>query len=533
MTDTEAQVGRFMALFSGREGHMGTFKAKGTDGRKTLGEAKMLERSAVKSDFKAHLFEPGLSIGQVPIRDDNSCLFGAIDYDVYDDNYADLLDNIHRKNLSLIPCTTKSGGLHLYVFFSEPVPAILVRDLLKKYSSILGIANVIDRRGKTVEVEIFPKQNTINEYSKGSFINLPYHNGERLALDPQGNSIDLDLFLDIAESKKMSKSQVLKEVEPSDKESRVGGTWFGSAACLLPMLQRNGNQIPSGSRNDGLMAIVTFFRKKYNDHDERDAIVQELALQVNQEYCDPPLDEEEVISLVKSNITKEYNYKCNDTPIQEHCNRTECRKRAFGIGHDDKDETWDFEGLTCVLGEPPSILWTINGQEIEFDLEDLVEGNRKRVGQKIFREGRMLLPKKYTYAEINDLFTAQWKDRKEISIGLDGTPKGVLYCHLNSFVRNSSRDFKNRDEMFSCVREGFVAIKDEKIFFKMDALMAYLDAMNFRDYNKTKILGILKKELSAKAAEGKTHGIGVRCWTINKSSLDETILSINPEEVDL
>lgn len=533
MSDKEAQVGRFMALFSGREGVMGTFIAKGTDGKKSIGEAKMLERSAIASDYEAHLFDSKCSIGQVPIRDDNTCVFGAIDYDVYDENYAGLLNDIHRNNLSLVPCITKSGGLHLYVFFSEPVPAILVRDLLKKYSSILGVASIITRQGTVSDVEIFPKQNTVTEYTKGSFINLPYHNGTRLALDAQGNTLDLDLFLDIAESKKISRKDVEIFLEPAQGENDPGGTWHGIAACIFPMLKMNDGKIPSGARNDGLMAFATFFRKKYKDHEERDAVVLEYTLKANDQFCSPPLDPDEVKTLVNSNLAKEYNYKCQDLPLQPHCNSTECRKRKFGVGCDEHEETWDFEGLTCVLGEPPTILWTINGREIEFEFEDLVEGNRKRIAHKIFREAKMLTPKKYTYQEISALFSKQWNDRKEVSIGLDGTPKGILFSHLNRYVENNNTEYNNRDEMFSHVRKGSVVIKNRKIYFKMDSFIAYLDSMNFRDYNKTKILGVLKKELKAKPTQGKIYDLSIRCWTIDKDELDRVMLSMGPQEISL
>ena len=92
-------------------------------------------------------------------------------------------------NLPLIPCSTKSGGVHLFLFTKEPVQAKLVRDKLQEWAGELGYANC----------EIFPKQIEIqaDRGDTGNFLNLPYHKGDeslRHGFSDDGAAVNLDGF---------------------------------------------------------------------------------------------------------------------------------------------------------------------------------------------------------------------------------------------------------------------------------------------------------------------------------------------------
>ncbi len=70
----------------------------------------------------------------------------------------------------MIPIESKSGGLHVYVFTKEKVPASLIREFLSNLLFLFGLPS---------KTEIFPKQTTLGknqngERTSGSFINLPY-----------------------------------------------------------------------------------------------------------------------------------------------------------------------------------------------------------------------------------------------------------------------------------------------------------------------------------------------------------------------
>jgi len=63
------------------------------------------------------------SLGSIPIRDDSTCSWGCIDIDTYPLDYTKVISNIRKNNLPFVPCRSKSGGAHLFLFTEEPIAA--------------------------------------------------------------------------------------------------------------------------------------------------------------------------------------------------------------------------------------------------------------------------------------------------------------------------------------------------------------------------------------------------------------------------
>ena len=108
-----------------------------------------------------------------PIRkSDSKCIWAAIDIDgeVYnnDDIKIDLLKKVQELKLPLVPCFSKSKGLHLYIFFSEWTDAELVIDILHTYLHKLGLPQ---------DTECFPKQAKLKPTDTGNGIMLPFMKG--------------------------------------------------------------------------------------------------------------------------------------------------------------------------------------------------------------------------------------------------------------------------------------------------------------------------------------------------------------------
>ena len=158
-------VDQFSEIFAGNTHGYGLYND---------GEHKFVKAPVTKELYAKHL-NGELSLGIVPIRADGKCKFGALDIDDHkkglkkDFDYKKLLEKIKFLKLPLVVCRSKSGGAHCYLFLTEWVSAATVRQTLKKMSYALGY-----ERGT---VEIFPKQSRLNSGESGSFINLPYHNG--------------------------------------------------------------------------------------------------------------------------------------------------------------------------------------------------------------------------------------------------------------------------------------------------------------------------------------------------------------------
>ena len=141
------------------------------------------ERWGVKKEFSLDLdkciqghLDGSLNKGVVlpPIRkDDNCCIWGAIDVDgeVYNNDQIkiELLKKVKELKLPLVPCYSKSKGLHLYIFFNEWTAAKTVRDILYTFLYKLGLPE---------DTECFPKQIELSEDETGNGIMLPYMNGK-------------------------------------------------------------------------------------------------------------------------------------------------------------------------------------------------------------------------------------------------------------------------------------------------------------------------------------------------------------------
>jgi hypothetical protein len=61
------------------------------------------------------------------------CRWGSIDYDVYDADLMKLIKKVHDLKLPLVPCRSKSGGLHLFCFTKDFVPAATMQNVLRTW----------------------------------------------------------------------------------------------------------------------------------------------------------------------------------------------------------------------------------------------------------------------------------------------------------------------------------------------------------------------------------------------------------------
>ena len=160
-----------------------------------------------------------------PIHEATNVLsFGSIDVDVYNKRslLIRIVTQIYKEKLPLVPCYSKSGGLHLYIYSKELISAKVIRSVLSYYNKYLNIN----------AKEIFPKQSELKwiekkkKYEVGNGILLPYkscfiesintrfitdtkmeHNRSLILVTPQNALVKPDMtrgsvfeYLDYAES---------------------------------------------------------------------------------------------------------------------------------------------------------------------------------------------------------------------------------------------------------------------------------------------------------------------------------------------
>lgn len=207
--ETAAAFARFERLFSGSDLGRGGYDPTRTeirDGKVEIKDtAKTIKGAATTYHFAQHLLGT-TALGVIPIRNDSTVSFAAIDIDVYDLDVVELLKVLKQEKVPLVVCRSKSGGAHLYAFFSEPVAAANARELLKGWAARIGHLNA----------EVFPKQSELKAGELGNWINLPYFDHEqvdRYAPRENGMALSLGEFCDLAENVTISTEDLRRHLD--------------------------------------------------------------------------------------------------------------------------------------------------------------------------------------------------------------------------------------------------------------------------------------------------------------------------------
>src|ERR1700735_1908853 len=130
-----------MALFAGFTSAHGTHGEPVQDGLKWAIKptARTVREPVTKQLWERHL-KGEISLGIIPIRENGTCSWGSIDVDQYGEDFLKLIDRSERGGFPLVPCRSKSGGLHLFMFLTEPAPAAVVQSALRDMAAKLGLA---------------------------------------------------------------------------------------------------------------------------------------------------------------------------------------------------------------------------------------------------------------------------------------------------------------------------------------------------------------------------------------------------------
>ena len=144
---------KLQKIFNGLTRAHGVFyKGETKESGKVGGKAYIIKEEVTDKHWQDHIAGVDPSLGIIPIRDDSNCIWSCIDVDDYTIDVRKTIQAYNKLNLPIIPCRSKSGGFHLFLFYSEPVPAKSAIKKLTEIASVLGFA----------DCEIFPKQEFIN-----------------------------------------------------------------------------------------------------------------------------------------------------------------------------------------------------------------------------------------------------------------------------------------------------------------------------------------------------------------------------------
>lgn len=289
-------------------------------------------------------------VGVCPVNTEGKVHFAVLDIDCYDKRLEKMLYFIKEYSLPLVPFRSKSGGLHVYLFFTKSVSA---RNAIEVLRSIVSTFSLNDIYGKG-KVEIFPKQETVKENGFGSCVTLPYFNSDNpytYMLDLEGSKIDFKDALVLIPKRFTTLENV--------KEALENLPYSDAPPCIQSLLISGLIGSDDSGRNNFLFSFAIYAKKKYGTGFET------YVHEVNDGFsC--PLEDSVVDQICSSVSNNEYYYRCKEVPCSDFCNKVLCKRKEYGIGKDKGHFTGiEYGELRRYLTAEPYYEWDLrlHGQE--------------------------------------------------------------------------------------------------------------------------------------------------------------------------
>lgn len=489
---------RMMALFAGSERAHGTHGEPVSKGLKAeiTTTAKTVPWPATLALWEQHIAGKK-PLGIIPIRADGTCAWGSIDIDRYDINRLQLVEVLERIKLPLVPCVSKSGGMHLFLFLAEPAPAGEVQAALRDAAEKVGMEGC----------EIFPKQTNLDAGGVGNWMVMPYFGstyGGKLknqhGLKKTGAEMTIGEFVKFADGKRTTLDKFVKQI---GKRKTPPST---ADPDMPPCLERLAKEGVSSTRNNALLHYGIFAKLKFGE-----GWKQEVR-NYNNAVMRPPLDSSEVEVTIKSLAKRDYGYTCKNEPMLSVCDRAACLLRRFGVSaapgvHIDEME---ISGT-----EPKEYHVKIDGMEMAVTMREL-NNFRFFNGECIEQLGRSFVPPKE--AEWNVMVGEALKKAKPREVPPEAEAGAEFREYLNAFCNNSAR--ANRIEDLPRGRPWY---DDDtgRHYFRIEAFQKYLKTQDPRGSDtRRRIIKRLTKLGGGPHSFTPTGGKTFRCWFVPEKMLE-------------
>jgi hypothetical protein len=496
MLPDEPFIKAFAARFRGRVSAYGRYY-DGPDKK-----VKTLSEPLPPAAWADHLDGKGPYLGVIPIREDNTASFGAIDVDDDGVDHHELEAQIVGMRLPLVVCRSKSGGAHLYLFTTESVPAATIIEALKKFRQTLGR----QKNANGMPVEIFPKQARLTPGQTGNWINLPYYNHEntnRYAVTG-GRQLDLIEFLTHAKERSVSPRKLLEHVDAS-----MGP--FGDGPSCLQTLHLQG--FPAGGRNSGLLNVGIYFKIK-DEHNW-----EEHLREYNSEI-EEPLDENELGQIIRNLTNHDYCFTCKNHPIEAVCQKKQCKTQTYGIGYFAKQQRLaslpTLEKLVKVNTDPPRYRVNINGVEVPCSLEE-IQAPLKFKNLVFSKLNKVMTPPKQH--EWDELLQELVDKMTEEDAPEEAGGPGLLVLYLQDFLQS-----RRKSDSVDDVLLGRAAIDDAdgRVYFTATAFQDFLQRRNFRRYDIHEVYNLLKDRTGLQFGNRTLKGSVLSLWSVPEPKDDQS-----------
>jgi len=500
---TITQVARFKALFRGREDAYGQYTV-GKDGASKK-SVSTLTGVAPDEAWIRHLEGRNPGMGIVPVTQGGNCYWGAIDYDDKSDPF-EIAGRVAEKELPLIVCRSKSGGVHLYVFLIDPVTAEVMMRKLKSWANVLGIGrNTEGKKGKGYTTEIFPKQ---VDASTGNWINLPYFGqgkkNLRWGVVHNKREDSLEAWLNYVDAKRVS------AVRFSNWSEQDPSAIFKDGPPCLEHFHSEGVQ--EGRRNIILFNMGLFFKQSQPEG------WSEALLEYNRKYVSPPLSDEELEITIKQIQDGTYWYQCDQTPLCDACQHSECTKRTWGIDSFKTGIPAGLGQLTYLAAEPARWIVRLDGRDVTVNTEKLLNASGFRIAV-VEQLGTYFPPVKQMAWD--RFIRKAMETKKTITPPREAGVFGRFLTLLGQFVEQRRAATSDSD-----LRRGKPVEKTEDgstyVVFTLDGLRIFLERNRFYDYKDTDLYSKLKT-LDAVSRRIRVDEMQMRVWWVPFSNLAEFV----------
>lgn len=425
-------------------------------------------------------------IGIVPIREDNTVVFGVIDVDVYNNqiSFKKLIQCLDE--LPFVVLRSKSGGAHLYLFLKEPVPAKLMIAKLSSFAAWLGFG----------DCEIFPKQTALGEEESdsryGNWIMMPYDGQDtlRYAVNEEEQPLSPQAFVVKAKTKAISLEE-LKNLTPPLNEIEI---LPDGPPCLNYIFKERTAE--SEMRNTTLANAAVYLKKANPDQ------WKEKLNELNNKFT-TPLPDAELNSIKKSYEKKDYKYQCSKVPLCRYCDSGLCKTKKYGVSKNSILPS--NRSLTKLNTSPPIWFLNLDDRRIQLDTEQLFDF--RRFSLQVLQCFNYI-PEPCKNDEWRETVNALTANCTIIDIPEEMTPAGILKEAIVGFLLEATTKsyedilrgipFKDLHNITFRTKDLTARLKRDRVEFKLNELTNILQEEPF--FAQRKFIRI-----------GKS---GVNCWVV-------------------
>tara|TARA_R100000278_G_scaffold115200_2_gene93985 strand:+ start:3838 stop:5418 length:1581 start_codon:yes stop_codon:yes gene_type:complete len=431
----------------------------------------------VTSDLWRKHLNGSLRLGLRPEKD-GKCKWGCIDVDP--NNYKDYSEKkyveiIKKYKLPFVPVKSKSGGLHIFVFFSDFAD---VDKVVKKLSEI--------NQQYFLAQEVFPCNKAVN---------MPYHNETatmEYAFDDNNTPVLVGRFYELAMEKMLAPQDFYGlKVQEYEAESQ----WNNYPPCVQKLIQEGWS---GNNRNNFLFNVLVLELKKDSSLSVQQ--LENIAINRNNQIFTKPLPASEVIALAKSVSKGSYQFQCppKHPEYQPICNKDLCKSRSLGIGDAVPDIIDSFDNIRYI--QDTKNIWyefDYKGQHITVTPDDMKDEKSFRVRLLRHRVYWLTLPKPRKGPSPFELLMKSIVEKAEESqehIYAD-TLEEERYSVLKNFFESHIEQDK-----YDKLKDGYVVLdsKTNTCYFKKLTLDKFIKKNAGKIFNTTadalRLLGCRRKD---------------------------------------